>query len=268
MGAQAQAALRYMTVGNFGFNSPAQQHHQQTRHTLTNYIFLEQTATTAITQVYNTLERFIDGKAYDGSQFVYQHQWVKQGGRWLWQKILACQQGHGHLGGFPAVGSFDNYLAGLGRRLGNVGSPSAVVGSKILLNPQVARVPPLAIASIGDNTLTAAITMLWDRFEIIERFALYPFLADSTRYYAPKGFLWGDLWADNATFCIGGYHNVSLPVPDWDSIHEGTAGGGPAGSAVETALGRAERRNNEALQRQLDVQQARQSELQRRSQKF
>ena len=62
MGTYAQGSMAFMTRAQFGFNSAATSHHQQTRHTLTNWIFLEQTATTAITQMYNTLERFVPAR--------------------------------------------------------------------------------------------------------------------------------------------------------------------------------------------------------------
>ena len=157
MGTYAQGSMAFMTRAQFGFNSVATAHHQQTRHTLTNWIFLEQTASTAITQMYNTLERFIDGIAYDGSFFMYQMHWTKVSGVWKWARIMAMNVGNGHLGGFPTFTDFSQFQAGidgrrLGRQLGQVGNPPAVVGSALDLNPLVSRVPPVALASIADTS--------------------------------------------------------------------------------------------------------------------
>jgi hypothetical protein len=244
-GVYAQGAMAYMTRNQFGFSSAATANDQQTRHTLTNYIFLEQTATTAVTQVYNTLERMINGVAYDGSFFLYQHHWQKQGGVWKWTAIHAINHGNGHLGGFPDPTAFSTFLQGLegtlpsGRRqLGSIGSPAAVVGSRLLLNPQVSRIPPAALASLADGSLTTAVTMLWDRFEMFERLNMYPFLADSTRLYEPMGWLWGDLLYNDATFCIGSYHNVNAAWTEWSEITLANgAAGGPGGDACSAAIG-------------------------------
>ena len=119
-----------------------------------------------------------------------------------------------------------------------MGNPPSVVGSAIELNPQVSRIPPLALASIADGSLSTAIPMLWDRFDMFERLNMYPFLADSTRLYEPRGFRWGDLFTDDSTFCIGSYHDVNSPWPEWDTITAATgASGGPGGAECSAANG-------------------------------
>jgi hypothetical protein len=122
MGAYAQNNMQHMIAGTFGTGGAAQTSHQQTRHTLTNKIFLDQTLTTATTQVTNTLERFMSGVAYDSSLFVYQHKFVKQSGLWKYSNINAFSQANGHLNtGLPSASAWQAYIGGHNNYPGSVG---------------------------------------------------------------------------------------------------------------------------------------------------
>jgi hypothetical protein len=136
MGINAPGCMQGMIRGTFGFNSFMQGRHQQTRHTLTNLIFLSQTPSLIFTQVTNTLQRYVSGVAYDSSAFVYQHRWIKRLGVWKWSYINAVNMGHGYMGGAPSGSQWTSFLAGLagatghgttigaGRRLQYVANPT------------------------------------------------------------------------------------------------------------------------------------------------
>jgi len=124
MGGYTANIMQTMITATFGNPSAATARYQQTRHTLTNKIFLDQSLMTAKTWVYNTLERFIKGVAYDNSFFMYQHEWIKQQGVWKWAKIAAYTQGHGHLGGLPPLTDWDPWVAGVNNYPDNSGVAS------------------------------------------------------------------------------------------------------------------------------------------------
>jgi hypothetical protein len=119
MGVNAPACMQGMIRGTFGFGSFMQGRNQQTRHTLTNLIFLDQSTSIIHTQITNTLQRYIGGVAYDSSAFVYQHRWVKRLGVWKWSYINAVNMGHGYMGGAPAPGTWSNFLQGLNTATGH-----------------------------------------------------------------------------------------------------------------------------------------------------
>jgi hypothetical protein len=125
LGEYTTTCMQNMIHTTFGFDSQMQRRSQQTRHTLSNLIFLEQKATTAKTQVVNTLERFINGVTYDGSWTYYQHWWVKQAGVWKFAKINTANVGDGHLGGSPKPIDWGNFMAGIQQY---PGAPSPVNG--------------------------------------------------------------------------------------------------------------------------------------------
>ena len=434
MGGYSANILQTMIQGTFGVGGAAQQRYQQTRHTLTNKMFLDQTLMTAKTWVYNSLERFIKGVAYDNSFFMYQHDWIKQRGVWKWAKIAAYTQGQGHLGGLPALSSWDPWMVGVNDYVGNSGhesfigrqlqtaaisrgytstltstyktwsissgsipqgcpydlaslgsivpdecctaaptsfsagdfstdsclsqpfvndpslnvrvylgcdggiptfaeactpegttvtsgypftpavnsnddlvgcrcsnnfqlttsvqavhygagchstvspymlagnqvGPGAdtaffawvegsclppgasavgpghathapiqavaadVVNPNVQLDPRVSRTPIGATSAIQSNDVATAVQMLWDRLEITERLNMYPWLADERRRNGPKGFLWGDLYADNAYFCQFNHFNVSVYRPTWAELGPGYPGmfGIPLGNSA------------------------------------
>ena len=177
-GAWTPVIQQLMINATFGFSSALQRHNQQSRHTLTNKMIIEQTLTTAIAQYSNSLERFFDGIAYDGSFFVYQLELVKQGDIWKYQKISVIAQGNGPFGGNLAPTTWNSFQNGMapgygaattattaggtqstppldqpGVRVGGTtqypyGNPKAanVVAPNIQLNPLVSRIPYAAVA--------------------------------------------------------------------------------------------------------------------------
>ena len=74
--------------------------------------------------------------------------------------------------------------------------------------------------------------MTWDRMDILERLHMYPWLADEMRRNQPLGYLWGDLFADDAYFCEFNYLDVNVPRPSWEELVPSYPGnfGGPVAS--------------------------------------
>jgi len=111
--AQAGSAMQVLTNG-FGFAAEGgvfQARNQQTRHTFSNYVFLSQTATTAATLNYNIVERYVNGIAMDGSNFLYHMNWNKVDGLWKAGPVKVIHFGDDRLGAVPTPEDFAKWLA-------------------------------------------------------------------------------------------------------------------------------------------------------------
>ena len=81
--------------------------------------------------------------------------------------------------------------------------------------------------------MSTKLTMLWDRFMVLERLHLYGWLLDEyTTHAEVDGYYFGDLFADNAYMCGSTHFNVSVPYIGWDEIYPGapTVNGGVSAS--------------------------------------
>jgi len=209
-------------------------------------------------QYTNTLERFIGGVAYDGSGFVYDVTFVKVGGLWKFGKLAVISQGNGHLAtGNPDPATWGAFMEGInnytgttnvkkyGRRLQAGPGESttkgpldpSVVAPNIQLNPMVSRIPIGALDALSKDDVKTPVMMAWDRLAITERLNMYPWLADEMRRNQPKGYLWGDLYADGAYFCEYAYYDVKKYRPMWSELgpgYDGAFGGGIGNSAPGT----------------------------------
>jgi len=253
----AQNNMQSMIHGTFGTGGATQTRHQQTRHTLTNKIFLEQTATTATVQYTNTLQRYISGVAYDSSIFIYQAKLIKDAGRWKYSGINAFSQGHGPLGeGLPGdewvpyITAANDYVGSVGvtergRKLGVAVTTGTIAGDvvapNIQLNPKVSRIPSGALSAMQSGDVATASSMLWDRLAIMERLNLYPWLADETRRNEPMGYRWGDLHDEGSYFCMCPSFNVTEVRAPFSVLVPGYAGcfGAPVPAATAPGTGAA-----------------------------
>jgi len=279
MSGYTQDIMQYMITATFGFGSGIQGNTQQTRHTLTNKIIMFQNASKIVVEYSNSLERFIGGVAYDGSFFLYEATLLKIDGLWKYKSIHTITQGNGHLNtGNPGLPEWNPWMVGINnytgstdtlkyrrelsshRRLEGPGKAtnasvfvggstvslgmiaSDVVAPNIQLDPLQSRIPKGALDAMASNDIATAVTMAWDRAEIIERLGMYPFLADEMRRNQPLGYLWGDLYSDGSYFCEYGYYDVSVIRPTWAELeptYPGIFGGAvtsvPPGSGITSS---------------------------------
>ena len=238
LGRFTQDAMDFMVEAAFGEGGHMQAIGEQTRHTFSNFVFTSQAASSAQTLNYNVVERFVDGVAVDGSNFLYRIDWAKQDGVWKLAELRGVVYGHNVYGLAPSLDtflSFQEYIAAW--TPGGSVVPGVGRGVDIDASPLVSRVPPAV--QVADTT--EQLTMLWDRLEVEDKTNLYGRLMDNHNLHCEvDGFCFGDLFADGAYICSVEHMNVSQPFPLWSQIYPGAPpiNGKPVGGmACNSSLG-------------------------------